>query len=47
MPHSKMHAWMPHAVKLYLADKEHGHTSRFGVVLLSSPVNGVALCLQD
>ena len=28
VPHSKMPVWMPHAVKLYLAHTEHGHSIR-------------------
>jgi hypothetical protein len=40
-----MHGWMPHAVKLYLAYKEHGHSPQFGLIFF--PVNDVALCPQD
>ena len=28
VPHSKMPVWMPHAIKLYLAHTEHGHSIR-------------------
>jgi len=28
VPHSKMHVWVTHAVKLYLAHIEHGHYIR-------------------